>query len=413
MNDDESEQQRLARLHGLEVETVGDIVSGKDERGAPPPAAFALPVLEGYPFDFPEPGIYFGMDEDTYHAIPALSTGGIKKQASSPMLFWATCPWLNPDWAELKKEEEERRKKLGQDHFDIGKAYHARLLEGREAFDARFAVSLDKKDYPDALGTDDEIRAAFPEGIKPRGKTKRERFEHLQTLDGTVQLWDDVKAEHEKAHPGKCFIPFKVKRELEKAAAIIECDPELGPALRGGYAEVSLFWICATTGVPMKCRADKLKLDMILDLKTLQNSHEASIENAVRRDIANRRYVIQPAVYLEGVKAVRQLVRKRGASAIFAPEGYDPDCFGWAMEWAAQEEADWLFLYQQKGVAPVARGIRFPTQGTLMMFATDIVTAMKKRTRQFADVFGTDPWMDSAPIYDLADEDLPNWALEI
>jgi hypothetical protein len=80
------------------------------------------------------------------------------------MLYWATCPWLNPDWAELKQEEEERRKKLGQDHFDIGKAYHARMLEGRAAFEERFAVSLDKKDHPNALVTTDDIKAAFPDG---------------------------------------------------------------------------------------------------------------------------------------------------------------------------------------------------------------------------------------------------------
>jgi hypothetical protein len=245
-----------------------------------------------------------------------------------------------------------------------------------------------------------------------------------------AELWEDVKAAHEAANPGKCFIPFKVKRELEKAAAIIERDPEFGPLLEGGHSEVSLFWHCPTTGVPMKLRADKLKIEQIIDLKTLQNSHEASIENAIRRDIANRRYVIQPAVYLEGVRLVREIVRKRAASAVHSFEvakederqgeitieaqELDYQRVQWALKWAAhQGETDWLWVYQQKGVAPVARGLTFPTHGTLMMFANDIVTAMKRRMRQFTEVFGTDPWLDSAPIYDLADEDLPNWATEI
>lgn len=405
-----ADAERL-RAQGIDVETIGDILDqlpGQPEP-EPEPQPFTMAVLDGYPVDFPEPGIYFGMDEDAYHAIPALSTSGIKMLAASPMLYWAKTPWLNPEWAELKREEEERRRRLGQDHFDIGHAYHCRILEGREAFAARFVPALDRADYPDALVTVDDIKAAFPEGIKPKGKSKREVFEHLRSLDGTAELWDDIKAAHEAEHEGKCFVPAKVIAQLEKAAAMIERDPELNQALTGGYPEVSLFWRCPRTGVPMKARADYLKIKAVVDLKTVQNSHEESIENAIRRDIANRRYAVQPSVYLEGVEVVRKLV----SEAYGRVEG-SPDQLKWAGLWSLHRgDTEWLWIYQQKGVAPVARGLFYPTRGSTKAICDGIVSMMKGRLRQFSDAFGCDPWIDSKPIYDLADEDLPPWATDI
>lgn len=410
MGDDRSEAERL-RAMGLKVETVGDILERGQERREG--EAFVWPVLPDYPYSFPEPGIYFGLDEETYHAIPALSYGGVKKLAASPMVYWAACRWLNPNW-----EPPEQK-----DHFDVGHAYHCRILEGREAFEAHFAVDIDKRDFPDCLVTVDDIEKAFPEGVKPKGKTKREKFEHLRTLDATAELWDDIKAAHDATCNGRTMISAKTYHMLEIAGAMIDNDPELSTVFKGGHPEVSLFWYCPRSGIPMKMRADYLKIKMMVDLKTLQNSQEASIENAIRRDIANRRYAVQPSVYFEGADTIRQLVRERGASAIFSADltGEEPEAeakhgerVAWAMKWASHRAPDeWLWVYIQKGEAPIARGLFYPRAGTTKMLCDDIVRMMKKRYREFAGVFGTDPWLDVKPIYDLADEDLPPWATEI
>ena len=50
-------------------------------------------VLDGTP-TLPPPGIYFGMPEEEYHALPALSSHGIREVASSPMLYWSKTPFL-------------------------------------------------------------------------------------------------------------------------------------------------------------------------------------------------------------------------------------------------------------------------------------------------------------------------------
>jgi hypothetical protein len=410
---DQTEAERL-RGQGLDVESVGEIIEQGEAR--PPIERFVPPRLGDYPHSFPEPGIYFQMPEEIYHAIPALSNGGIKKLAASPMLYWAECPWMNPAYE--PREEKE--------HFNVGHAYHTRLLEGVSAFALRFAIALDKADYPNALVTLDDIKAAFPDGVKPRGKSKGEVLEHLRTFDATVETWDEIKAEHEAANAGRCFISARQHREIEIAAAMIEKDPHLCTLLQGGQPEVSLFWYCPKTGVPKKARVDYLKIKAMVDLKTIANQKEQSIENAIRFDIANRRYAIQPSHYFQGAAEVRKLVRERGTAAVHVWPHQPGDDLTleaqervlqldqWAEKWASHQRPDeWVWLFQQKGIAPIARGLFYPRGGTTKMLCDDICSMMSRRFREFCEKHGTDIWVDSKPIYDLADEDLPNWSTEI
>lgn len=401
MTDDRSEQQRLFDNHGLEVETVGDIISPGEGGGTPTPEPpFVVPCLGEYPLSFPGAGIYFDMPEEVYHGIPALSNGGMKLLASSPMLYWAKCPWMNPDF-----EPPEQK-----DHFDIGHAYHCRILEGREAFASRFAIGLDKKDYPNAVDTMKEIRAKYPEGIRPKGADKRTCFDYLATLDGTLQLWDDLVAEHAKANEGKCMIDARTNRQIEIAAAMIEKDPELADELKGGWPEVSLFWNCPVTGVPKKMRVDYLQFIGMVDFKSFQNTQERSIDRAIQLDIANRRYPMQPSHYFEGAAEVRKLVLQHGASVVHASDDAQE---AWALKWAQHDEPDtWLWIFQQKGVAPVTRGVNFSRLGHLKAGFDGICLSMSKTFRRYSEVFGLDPWIDSRPIYELADDDLPPWSLE-
>ena len=92
------------------------------------------------------PGIHFGLPESDYHAVPALSNSGIKWLMVSPMDFWARS-WMN------EKYEHETTS-----FMDIGTAYHARIVEGREAFYARYAAALDPADHPDVPRTQDELK---------------------------------------------------------------------------------------------------------------------------------------------------------------------------------------------------------------------------------------------------------------
>jgi hypothetical protein len=155
----QADQAELERLRGQGIQTgptVGEILDGEERVTLPPPTQFSPARLEGTP-PLPQPGLYFGMSDEEYHSLPACSNGGIKKIAASPMIFWASTPWLS----EKKRKQEAEKAADEKQHHTLGKAYHCRIMEGREEFERRFVVELDPAEYPNALVHTDQIKAAI------------------------------------------------------------------------------------------------------------------------------------------------------------------------------------------------------------------------------------------------------------
>jgi hypothetical protein len=398
------------------LETVAEIIGDEPEQR---PGAFVPAALPDTP-ELPPPGIYFGMPEDLYHALPALSSHGIRKLAGSPMVFWASTQWL----CEKRRQDEADKALDERIHQVIGKAYHCRIMEGAEEFGRRFAVDLTPEDCEGALESTDQIKAAIVEaGEKPASKVpdklpsgedymraakKDDWIAQLLDIDPDAKILAVMRRQHREAHDGKLFISAEAYQQIEIAARMVESDPGIRHAFRDGYPEVVLIWNCERTGVPMKARVDYLKQKAIVDLKSIANQRERSLEQAIRFEIAGYHYNVQPSVYAEGVEAVRRLVMEGRA---VVPS--DPDQLAFVKKWATQSECEWLWVFQQKGEAPVTRGVFYPLGGTTRMLTDDIVFRMKRRFREFSETFGTDPWIDVRPIYDLADEDLPPSATEI
>lgn len=407
------------------LETVAEII-GDEPRREEAPGAFVPETLEGTP-ELPPDGIYFGMPEEEYHALPALSSHGIRRLAASPMTFWATTSWLS----EKRRKAERERNLEERIHQIVGKAYHCRIMEGTEEFSRRFAIDLSPEECEGALESMDQIKAALNEaGEKPvprvqdelpdgtpflRPARKDDWIDQLLDVDPSAKVLSRLRRQHREAHEGKLFISRDCYEQIEIAAAMIERDPEICHAFKGGYPEVVLIWHCARTGVPMKARVDYLKLRSIVDLKSIGNQRERSLEQAIRFEIAGYHYNVQPSVYVEGVDAVRKLVRE--GKALIAAHGADEarmsELETWAYKWSQQSETEWLFVFQQKGDAPVTRGCFYPLGGTTRLLTDDIVLRQKRRFREFSEIYGVDPWLDVRPIYDLADEDIPPGATEI
>lgn len=401
----ETEQARLKRQYGLEIPTVGDTIenreTGGENHGADPAGLTPRPPkdgepgnpiqpprLEGQP-EFPKPGIYLGMDESLYHSIHACSGTGIKKLAVSSMDYWSCSP-LNPD-----NEDEDTPAKA------LGRAYHVRICEGREAYESRYCVDIDKADHPHALVTEKDIVAAFPEGVKPVGKDKRAKFEHLRTLDGTVELWDDLKAEHRAANEGKHMLRAVDHRRIEIAAKMIEADPALRKAFTGGHPEVSIFFYDEDTGVPCKARLDYLKMAAVVDLKSYSNTMERPISRAIDFTIAGQKHYVAVVFYQRAIVAAKKLIRAHGASAV---NGADDD--SWWLAWAKQPEPTALWVYQQSGRAPVTRG-RIMHKGTVYSVTEAVVEFLLRKWRRCAAEYGSLPWLDIEPVQTVIDEHIP------
>ncbi len=337
------------------------------------------------------PGLYFGMPEDEYHAIPALSASGIRNLMVSPMDFWARS-WMNPEREHIETEP-----------MKLGKAFHARIGEGREAFYSRYAREFDKSEYPNALTTAEDIKQALRDLEQKVGGTKAELIERLREADPAAQIMDDIEEHYLGCHNGKVFLKPEFLRQIEISAAMIEKHPDLSRCFRGGYPEVVIIWYDQATGVPMKARMDYLKIQAIVDLKTFSNPLGKPIDRAIYGAMAGGKYHVQAATYLEADKQAIQFAR---AGVVHGDVDQE-----WVKKYATVEERRFIFVFQQTGIAPVARGREFPRH---MVYECGAIS-MRDGMRRFSEnlkQFGTDPWIDVSAIEPFDDNDFPVYTTE-
>ena len=417
MTDRDMETLREAGL----APTVGEILGDRPGLYSEVEDALVMPRL---PTTDPEPalGIHFGIEEEAYHRLPCFSNSLLRKLLASPTLMWANS-YLNPE-----REEKDA------EHFRIGKAYHAMILEGHDAYTKRFYPLPDPKDYPKALQTADEVKNALKaRDLKPvtrvdveggkdgetRAAVKADHVAQLMAADRTALVWDHIVGQAERYAGGRTLIKSDDDLRIRMCARMIQQDPELAKAFKGGYPEVTLIWRDPRQGVLMKARIDYLKLKAIVDLKTYANVKELSARKAIARTIGEKAYALQPAVYCQGADEVRNIVRAHGASAIHFHDGWTEeqrsDATAWALKWATWTEPDrFLWLFQAKGSAPVTRAFYHPLSGTLHSIAQSMFTEGVRKFRECADIFGSDvPWLDLGEIDDLEEGEIPLFGLEI
>lgn len=240
-------------------------------------------------------GVHFNLDEKIYHALPRLSASGINNLLVSPATFWHDS-WLNPD----KKDEDTPARVLGR-------AYHTARLEPHK-LDAQFACELDKDDYADGLITDTSVKAALKEIGQPQtktGETMLDRAHRLRACGHEGKLYQ-LDLEEWSADLGeRTPIPAQYWRDIQTDMERLQGNPEIAALFTGGAAEVSILWTCAESGQRMKARVDYLKPDMIVDLKTFQNSSRKRLDQCVADAFRYNRYYIQAAAYWGAVELIR------------------------------------------------------------------------------------------------------------
>lgn len=338
-------------------------------------------------------GVYYDLPEEEYHAIPRLSSSGIRNILVSPMTFWARS-WMNP-------KREEREVTI---FMERGKAYHARIVEGLEQFNARFAYDLDPTDYPDALVKVDDMKEwiktyNLANGTKhPVGGNKPELAARIAAIDPEVRVWDTILEQHAKENPGVKMLPAAWREPLESSAAYIERHPTIRHCFTGGAAEVTILWTETyelpdgsgqTVQVPMKARVDRLKSEAIIDLKTYGNALDRSPQRAVTGEVAAHRYHIQVATYY-----------RAEAAAVAA---------GWL---PGPAERKFVFVFQGTGddPSPIARIMdRRMSWIDLGMRQVEHAALIFDR---FSKSHGTDPWIEDSALEHFSDEDFPPWMAE-
>ncbi len=354
----------------------------------------------------PGDGVFFGLDEAVYHAIPRLSSSGIKNLLVSPMDFWARS-WLNP----RRKEDDD-----DADWKVYGRAYHKRILEGREAFYAAYASEIDPIDHPGCLTKQAHYKEECRRLCLPLGGTNEVLVARLLAAGCDKPLLHDLIEKNAAEHAGKEFLKADWFFQIEMSAACVEFDPALSPRFKGGFPEVSILWhdeVLTTDGevieVPMKARVDYMKPREFSDLKTLANQMQKVLHRAACQEIANRKYHIQIAVYYRAIEAAQEMVERGKVQVLSGPAPKH----AWLDEFAKHPKLG-SFVFQQKGVAPNAIGISLDDSRAVLTFgnARDQIREAQLAYVANLDHFGADPWIVSQGMKMADDTDFPAYMVQ-
>ncbi|EJF4119645.1 exodeoxyribonuclease VIII [Escherichia coli] len=196
-----------------------------------------------------EPGIYYGISNENYHAGPGVSKSQLDDIADTPALYL---------WRKNAPVDTTKTKTL-----DLGTAFHCRVLEPEE-FSNRFIVA--------------------PEFNRRTNAGKEEEKAFLR----------------ECASTGKTVITAEEGRKIELMYQSVMALP-LGQWLveSAGHAESSIYWEDPETAILCRCRPDKIipEFHWIMDVKTT-----ADIQR-FKTAYYDYRYHVQDAFYSDGYEA--------------------------------------------------------------------------------------------------------------
>jgi hypothetical protein len=340
-------------------------------------------ALNPWPWETPEPGVYFNMDfEHAYLPAACLSSTMNKKLLLSITNFYSNA-WFNPlrDVFDLDKDTQDKLE---------GRAYHKRILEGKRAFYETYAPDYEDLGDPKILRTSADLSTALVRIGRSFSGSKAALSARLLAANPAAQILDNLIKKHRDSFPDREFLPAKTIRLIELSAAMIEHHPDLRGWLAGGYPEVSIIWDDPAHKVRYKIRVDYLKIKQGLDLKTFANVLEQDINVAIRKTIHNRKYDLQAWLYIRGIEAARKMVAQ---GKVFGAEKVDP---AWLKAFAQAHTEDYRFLFMQKK-SPVARGKWFSVNDPKFNEKGEYVQEAARRFRSAYETFGEGAWIDYEP----------------
>ncbi|EHB0501916.1 exodeoxyribonuclease VIII [Escherichia coli] len=244
-NLDESQEKDPEEMEGAEHPHNENAGSDPHRDCSDGTGEVADPVIAG---DI-EPGIYYGISNENYHAGPGVSKSQLDDIADTPALYL---------WRKNAPVDTTKTKTL-----DLGTAFHCRVLEPEE-FSNRFIVA--------------------PEFNRRTTAGKEEEKAFLM----------------ECASTGKTVITAEEGRKIELMYQSVMALP-LGQWLveSAGHAESSIYWEDPETGILCRCRPDKIipEFHWIMDVKTT-----ADIQR-FKTAYYDYRYHVQDAFYSDGYEA--------------------------------------------------------------------------------------------------------------
>lgn len=161
----------------------------------------------------------------------------------------------------------------------------------------------------------------------------------------------------------------KIKRAVEDIMSV----PKAAAYFEQGYPEVSFFWRDTTTGVPLRARIDYLRTFGAIDFKRTMGVGPYAIGKAVKSQGLD----IQNFLYLEGIKAGREWLRKMTRKQFEAYAEDQKVDLEWLTAFMMEEDLLFRFLFQ-RSTPPYIWKIRELEQDVLIEGANATFEAMKR-----------------------------------
>jgi hypothetical protein len=239
-------------------------------------------------------GIHFDLDEDEYHADPALGSTDLKDISIDPV-----------DWQFDRLSKADREE---SDALVFGRALHCRLLEGRERFRDKHCVVLDMP--KDALATHQDMQRWLRKANRPTQGTRDELIWRIRQADPHAIITDVLEEQWRELNQGRQTLTREQLRRIETAVEWMQNDATLSAAMQdGAFAhgapEVSIFH--TYRGVRLKARFDYLLGHAIIDIKSFAPIFKIRPSTAITKAIVNFRYDLQCAAYVKAWHAARTL----------------------------------------------------------------------------------------------------------
>jgi hypothetical protein len=299
-------------------------------------------------------GIYFGLPDSVYHAVPRLSASGLQRLCVSAGTFWKGS-WLDPERPELDEDETKAQQ--------LGKAYHVARLEP-DRFHGSYVRQISASDYPKKglITSLAGVKAALKEAGEQQsvtGESNEEKCERLvdSGYEGTILPLE--KARWERTVNGRIPLAAKPFDQIVTDMENIRKSSEIADLLSNGAAEVSVFWT-DQHGLKCKSRLDYLTAGHWSDLKTFDNSRGVPLEEAISNFIRYNRVHVQAVTYREAVEAIRQ-----GGLQIIGKASDAQQAIVAAIQIRPNALACW-YIFQEKGGVPnlLARQFAFDNMVT-------------------------------------------------
>lgn len=311
------------------------------------------------------------MPADEYHAMPGLSSSGMKDLEVSPLRYWHL--HINPN-----------RPIIEETPFTIfGSALHCAVLEGDKIFSSRYACALDPNDFDGILDTADDLKGWLKDkGRHPKGVHKADWIAQVQEADPNWPILEVLKCQYAELARDKTILKVDDWARLSGCVKSLLEEPRIQEILKDGRCEVSMTRVDPETGVLRKGRLDWMHPKLTLDIKTFSQKLGKTIDQSIASAIFYEKYYRQAVNYA--------------------------DLRGWPHEWKGEHVI--AFVESEEPHEVRLKALRPKTGGQANIYWQRGVLESKALTRRYADYmerFGNEPWRDAQEIDPLDDSEMP------